>query len=806
MAGAGKVHDTMSTKLRLRAPLAALATLTLLGSPIVADDVSHGLLHVGGHAAAAEATAADTTVQAQAATLIRDASRRSGITAEGAYNAYELSETGPLGSPWIRNRLVDGQTGATAAMPSERNDGQLGGVPLDSERWVVWYERFTEMPNTTLDRWQVVGPEIHGPNVSAFPQALLMLEVSPDKHRRLNANAGRSTVRYRDIGTIELGRTYAMKMHVRLSAGSDGIIEIWRDGAKVVTLTGPTIDQAIAGSYWKEANYRNADIDGPMTHDFSSLKIYDGDPGGYGTGADPAPPPSTDPAPAPPPSTTPPPTTDPAPSTGTTVPSLTQPLPTGTLQPNPTFTNGLTGWSSWQGTASVVTAADGSKVANVARATGTTFTLGETTPSVAAPVVGAKYRAVAYVRAANGQSVGKQARVFARQMGKQDVPGNTVTLSTSWQPTSADITANSTTGIDTRVGFENAVSGDAMQVAMVATSAASGSSTTPAPAPAPSAGVIAQEGFEGAVPGSTGSLWKVINTSGNRFSVVASPVRNGAKAGSFEQAGTGNQVSLRTNFAGRRDVTATASVYISRNTLGLNRNHSIMRITSGPGSTPGPRHEVGIFRDGSGAMHWAIWSVGKNGNYTNARIGSAPKVGVWQTLKLESQWDRSAAATRLTVDGKEILQPTSVDMSGVTANSVEVGLNYSNPADKALIAVDDVAVTDAALGAIGVAGGHGRTSSRPVSPFGAEMVALTAPKVVHANKQAALTFQSPGKVRYTVTILKGRTSVARFHRTSVAGLNRVGFRVPAIAGAYTARVQFAQGSATAAFRVQGRQG
>lgn len=212
-------------------------------------------------------------------TLIRDASRRSGITPEGAYNAYELAEVGPTGDPWIRNRLVDGQTGAGAAMPSERNDGQLGGVPLDSDRWVVWYERFTEMPNTTLDRWQVVGPEIHGPNVSEFPQALLMLEVGPDKHRRLNANAGRGTTRYRDIGPIGIGAVYAMRMHVRLSSGNDGIITVWRDGVVAAEIQGPTIWTAINGSYWKEANYRNADIDGVMTHDFSSLRIFDADPG-----------------------------------------------------------------------------------------------------------------------------------------------------------------------------------------------------------------------------------------------------------------------------------------------------------------------------------------------------------------------------------------------------------------------------------------------------------------------------------------------------------------------------------------------
>ena len=227
---------------------------------------------------------------------------------------------------------MDGQTGAGAQMPSERNDGQLGGVPLNSERWVVWYERFTELPTTSQDRWQVVGPEIHGPNVSPFDQALLMLEVGPDKHRRLNANAGRASTRYRDIGPIELGRTYAMKMHVRLSAGSDGIIEIWRDGVKVVDLPGATIFQATSGSYWKEANYRNASINGVMSHDFSSLRIYDGDVA-FGSGGTPPPPPPrprrTRPRPRRPPRRR--------------FRRSGRPCPRGTVQANPVFANALTG-------------------------------------------------------------------------------------------------------------------------------------------------------------------------------------------------------------------------------------------------------------------------------------------------------------------------------------------------------------------------------------------------------------------------------------------------------------------------------
>jgi hypothetical protein len=208
--------------------------------------------------------------------------------------------------------------------------------------------------------------------------------------------------------------------------------------------------------------------------------------------------------------------------------------------------------------------------------------------------------------------------------------------------------------------------------------------------------VIAQEGFEGVAPGQPGSPFTLFTGSGNRFSLVATPVASGAKAGAFEQAGTGNRVAIRTTYTGRRDVTASVSVYISRNTLANNRNRSIMRITSGPGATSGPRHEVGIYRTPQGTMHWAIWSVGRNGMYTYAKLGSAPRIGAWQTLKLETQWDRAGARARVTIDGSQVLSPVAVDLSGVTANNFEAGLNYSNSADKALLFLDDVMLTEGA--------------------------------------------------------------------------------------------------------------
>jgi hypothetical protein len=502
----------------------------------------------------------------------------------------------------------------------------LSGVEALSERYVVWYERFVEMPTTSQDRWQVVGPEIHGPNVSAFPQALLMLEVGPDKRRRLNANAGRSSARYRDIGPIELGRTYAMKLCVRLSDRYAGLIHISPDGALVLDLPGATIDQAIAGSYWKEANYRNAVIDGPMSHDFSSLRIYDGDVS-FGSGGTPPPP-----------------------------------------------------------------------------------------------------------------------------------------------------------------------------------------SAAPAPAPPPASNVIAQESFEGATPGKTGSPFTLVKGSGNRFSMVTAPKVTGAKAGKttpgtkagwFEQAGGGNQVAVGKTYTARREVTASISVFISKNTLADNRNRSVLRITSGDGATAGPRHEVGIHRTAQGTMHLAVWSVGKNGRYTYAKLGSAPKLGTWQTLKLETQWDRTAAATRLTIDGTEVLSPAAVNLSGIKANNFEVGLNYSHPSDKALLVLDNVALTDGAFSATTAGLGTGKTSKQVVGALSSGMVDLRAPGFV-GRRNGVVSFRVPSRMRYTVSVLKGKTTVSRVTKTASAGLNQVGVPSPGTVGAYTVRLTLGSTSVSAPVRVSAK--
>ena len=241
-----------------------------------------------------------------ALTVHRDLRTPAGFSRENAL-PVQLTELGPTGQPWLRSTLVDGQTGAGSSIPNERADAQFGGYPLNARRIIRWYERFVEMPTTTLDRWQVIGPEIHGPNGSdgiggSFDQALLMLEVGPDKRRRLNANAGRSSTRYDDIGPIELGRVYAMLMDVYLTAGTNGYIRVYRDGVLVAEFTGATIYSAVAGSYWKFGHYRNASINGRSVYDVSDMVLYSADlddPLPDWPGPIVAPPPAEPPPPAP---------------------------------------------------------------------------------------------------------------------------------------------------------------------------------------------------------------------------------------------------------------------------------------------------------------------------------------------------------------------------------------------------------------------------------------------------------------------------------------------------------------------------
>lgn len=209
--------------------------------------------------------------------LVRDYRLRSGITAESGFTCYQTTDKAPDGSFWIENVCTDQSTsGAGSGMPNERSDGQIGGVPLGSYRCNVWYEMFLEIPSVILDRWMVVGPcEIHGQRLD---QATLMPEVSPQKRRRLNANAGRSSTRYFDMGEIKIGTVYSNRLIVIYRNDNQGYLRWERtDGVStwVKEIKGEPTTVESASGYWKCANYRNAQINGTSRYRFAGGQIHD---------------------------------------------------------------------------------------------------------------------------------------------------------------------------------------------------------------------------------------------------------------------------------------------------------------------------------------------------------------------------------------------------------------------------------------------------------------------------------------------------------------------------------------------------
>jgi len=205
------------------------------------------------------------------ATLIKDLSRASYWTPENGGYLDELAEKGPGDEPVLRSTLVDGQTVAGSTVPTERNDLRAGDVPLGSTRWMVWYERFVKMPTSNLDSWQLIGPnEIHGHTLS---QATVMPQVGADRRRLLNANAGRPAARYFDVSPIVLDRWHQYKFGIHYTQGDNGWLELWRDGARVVRVEGPTTTEPYSG-YWKFGHYRDANINGTSIYDISGTRIY----------------------------------------------------------------------------------------------------------------------------------------------------------------------------------------------------------------------------------------------------------------------------------------------------------------------------------------------------------------------------------------------------------------------------------------------------------------------------------------------------------------------------------------------------
>lgn len=245
--------------------------------------------------------------------LVRDYSRLTGVTREAGFAAVERDG-------WIHSTLQDGQTGAGAAAPSERSDGQLGGIPYGATRRNRARLRFHQLPTQRTSTWCVMGPfEIHA--ASGALLAPLMPSVTPGGRWTLDT-PNQATAYVHDLTDddpatpdgiqIELGREYRVELVVRYHM-VDGFIRMWIDGDLVWREDGKIAPDTAAG-YWKWAHYRDAKMQGPSEWSCRDGTITEPatraaalQPAGFGDltgGGDPAPDPlpPSDPTPTPTPS------------------------------------------------------------------------------------------------------------------------------------------------------------------------------------------------------------------------------------------------------------------------------------------------------------------------------------------------------------------------------------------------------------------------------------------------------------------------------------------------------------------------
>ena len=96
--------------------------------------------------------------------------------------------------------------------------------------------------------------------------------------------------------------------------------------------------------------------------------------------------------------------------------------------------------------------------------------------------------------------------------------------------------------------------------------------------------------------------------------------------------------------------------------------------------------------------------------------------------------------------------------------------------------LDDVTLTDKAVHRSRRPGRRaGTTSKEIVGAMSRRMVDLHAPGFV-GRRNSVVSFRVPSRMKYTVSLLKGKTTISKVTKTATAGLNNVGLRCPGHGG------------------------
>ena len=166
-------------------------------------------------------------------------------------------------------------------------------------------------------------------------------------------------------------------------------------------------------------------------------------------------------------------------------------IPAGNLTANPSFETNTTGWGIWQATITRVAQPDapvGAYVAKITRAAGTYYTIDDTPDTVPNVTGGTTYNAVAYVKAAAAQSVGKPVRIVVRERKTvngalvKETSSSAVNLSSAYQKvTVSAVAVTSGEAVDMYVQQDGAVANDSFYVDAI--SLVAGTAAPPASPP-----------------------------------------------------------------------------------------------------------------------------------------------------------------------------------------------------------------------------------------------------------------------------------------------------------------------------------
>jgi hypothetical protein len=124
----------------------------------------------------------------------------------------------------------------------------------------------------------------------------------------------------------------------------------------------------------------------------------------------------------------------------------------------------------------------------------------------------------------------------------------------------------------------------------------------------------------------------------------------------------------------RSSVTVRGAINVYRMRLSEGASRPLAWV----GSVGGQSQQAGIIRV-RGALRWAAWYLTPTGRRARLSVGKRPVVTRgWQKISLRTAWSGRRARTSLSIGGRTVTRTHPVDLRGIRANRVSIGLGRAS--------------------------------------------------------------------------------------------------------------------------------